>query len=211
MAGGDEVDRLRETLSERECARIKRRPDTSSQQRLAVCWGRTREILAGILDCSPAAVPVCRDPTGRPGLDDPATDLRFSLSHSGEWALLAVAEGVDVGIDIERVREDVDVGRMAKRFFTPAETQQLLAREEKSKRDAFFRTWTRKEALIKALGLGVPGALQQVSALLRPDGDLVIDPQRAGWRIEDLPAPAGYAAALAVAAADVSIRVAHDL
>ena len=139
-------------------------------------------------------------------------DLRFSLSHSGKRALLAITRGIDVGIDIERIRGDVDVRRLAERFFTPIEARQLPEHGDQARCDEFFRTWARKEALIKALGLGVPSALQRFSVLRQDAGRLVAEPAGgdgdsalAGWTIADLQSPDGYAAAIAVEAEELSL------
>lgn len=209
-----EVDRLSRILSDVGSARIKRRPDESTRRALTICWGRAREILAAYLQSSPKDVRLRRDCTGRPALEDETTDLRFSLSHSGSRALLAVTRGLDVGIDIERIRHGVDVLRLAERFFTPAEARHLLERGEKNRLVEFFRLWTRKEALVKLLGLGVPGGLHRYSVLPGADGRLVVEPAgsdaglpRAERTARDLQAPKGYAAAISVACEEPCIRV----
>ncbi|MBU0595324.1 4'-phosphopantetheinyl transferase superfamily protein [Candidatus Bipolaricaulota bacterium] len=209
-----EIGRLFSILSEAERARINRQPRDTAQRARIVCWGRTREILAGTIGCLPTEVSLRHGRTVKPTHDTARTDMRFSLSHSGDWALLAVTHGIDVGIDIERIRRGADVHRLAERFFTSLETQQLLEHEERARRDAFFRIWTCKEALIKALGLGVPSALGSFSVLRRADGRLVAEPEDPddersvlGWKIVEPPAPAGYAAAIAVATEEPLVRV----
>jgi 4'-phosphopantetheinyl transferase len=114
------------------------------------------------------------------------SDLDFSLSHSGELALVAVGCGRRVGADVERVRPRTDVLAIARGSLSARERQAVesLGTDE-ARRGAFFRCWTRKEAYLKGLGVGLAGGLDT-------------DPEEArGWQICSLPAPPGYVAALA--------------
>ena len=195
-ADEDEFGRLRDVLSEPELARIERWPEEGARRRRIVCWGRVRRILAELLGCAAGSVPLIRDARGRPLLDRRSADLCLSLSHSGGWALLAISIGARVGIDIERVRPIGDAGRLSERFLSPAEAKRVLNREDVPA--AFFRAWTRKEALIKGLGLGVPGGLGLVSVVETDGGDLIVEPPHEGWTVVDVDPPEGYAASIAV-------------
>ena len=128
------------------------------------------------------------DERGRPWLEG----VSFSVSHSGSLGLIAIAEGDRrIGVDVEQVRHDTDVRALAARFFHPEEAEAIGDR-----RDAFFRCWTRKEAVVKALGLGLAHPLGSFVVDFDADGPrpvrgvegLVVD----GLAIDD-----GYAAALA--------------
>jgi len=195
MATDEDVGRFRDVLSEEERARIARRAREDGR-RLTICWGRARGILSGLIECKPADVRLLRGPDGRPSLDHGAADLRLSLSHSGEWAFLAVSRGASVGVDVERVRPLQDVRRLSERFLSPSEAGWVLAHADAGS-GAFFHVWTRKEALLKGLGLGVPGGLQCVSVVGSGGRDLVVAPPYAGWGVVDLEAPSGYSAAVA--------------
>jgi 4'-phosphopantetheinyl transferase len=114
------------------------------------------------------------------------SDLDFSLSHSGELALIAVARGRRVGADVERVRPRTDVLAIARGSLSARERESIesLGTGE-ARRAAFFRCWTRKEAYLKGLGAGLAGGLDT-------------DPEEAhDWQIRSLPTPPGYAAAVA--------------
>lgn len=91
---------------------------------------------------------------GKPRLQDGAS-VRFNLSHSGGRALLAVAHGRRLGIDVERIRPDLNLEVIARHFFSARENQALLELPPEERADAFFACWTRKEAFIKALGTGL--------------------------------------------------------
>jgi 4'-phosphopantetheinyl transferase len=80
-----------------------------------------------------------------------APEIRFNLAHSREMALVAVTLGVEVGVDIERVRPLTEYAAIAQRYFPEGFTAPTSVRE-------FFRHWTRFEALLKAHGAGLYGA-----------------------------------------------------
>jgi 4'-phosphopantetheinyl transferase len=112
-----------------------------------------RQILARYANLEPQALEFHLGAYGKPSLTNvPAVE--FNLSHSNSYALVAVAAS-PVGIDIEHLRADFDVIALAQRFFAPAET--AIVRAEP---DRFFEFWTRKEAFIKAIGMGVLFPLQ---------------------------------------------------
>lgn len=123
--------------------------------------------------------------------------LRFSFSHSGDAALCAVAR-TEVGIDIEEVRPVESMFDLARRYFSPAEAGAIL--DAHHRRDAFFRCWTRKEAYVKARGQGLSISLASFAVSLDADSPRLLhsdcgDADR--WRMWNVPAPAGYVAALA--------------
>lgn len=127
----------------------------------------------------------------------------FNLSHSGELLLVAVALGREVGIDLERLRGGLDFRSLAQRFFSKRETSSLLALPADRRKEAFFACWTRKEACVKAFGRGLAFPLEQFDVSVHPDRAAKLLAIRGGqlphrrWRLADLPAPPGYAAALA--------------
>jgi 4'-phosphopantetheinyl transferase len=119
---------------------------------------------------------------GKPYLPG-APEVRFNLARSQELALVAVALGVDVGVDIERLRPLPEYEAIAERFFPPSEREGLDERD-------FFRRWTRIEAKLKARGVGLYGA----------GVELVGE-----WTVEEIDAGAGFAAAVAVERAGMRV------
>lgn len=82
--------------------------------------------------------------------------VAFNLSHSAQWAAIAIAPGGEVGIDIEVPRTMDDLDDLARSHFTPSEQAELMEASEPSARVLpFFRGWTRKEACLKAIGSGL--------------------------------------------------------
>ncbi|MFJ4712042.1 4'-phosphopantetheinyl transferase family protein [Streptomyces sp. NPDC088785] len=167
------------------------------------------------LGCPPAAVrfgrhpcPRCADPThGRPRIVAPATRLDFSLSRSGPYWLLAVTAGGPVGIDIEQVTGRAGVDEAADVALSEGELGLLRGiGDEREREELFLRAWTRKEAVLKATGVGIVADLRDLDALTPGGGGpLRIDhnePRIGGsWEVYDLFVGSGLSAALARASA----------
>jgi len=129
-------------------------------------------------------------------------ELEFNLSHTNGLALIALARGGPLGVDVEIVRRDDPPLDVADRFFSPAELRELGAASLADKAVAFFRCWTRKEAFIKALGLGLQRDLQSFDVSLAPGDEARLvatrpDPEEAGlWTLVDIDVGDLHAAAL---------------
>jgi 4'-phosphopantetheinyl transferase len=98
-------------------------------------------------------------PHGKPALAGPQADLQFNLSHSGEWLALALARQTAVGVDVQIVDRDRAVGRLARRYFSPAEVAELEVLQGDAFTARFYQLWALKEALTKARGASLPGTL----------------------------------------------------
>ena len=160
-ASPDDLPFLQKFLSADELQRAARLLDRRKAQDFIVGRGRLRQILAAYLAADPAQIVFSYGSHGKPTLQSPsATSLTFNLSHSGAWALLAVARGMEVGVDLERIDPALDYAALAARFFTAAENALLLAAPEAQRRRRFYRLWTRKEALFKGQGQGFSGAVK---------------------------------------------------
>ena len=174
------------TAAERERASRFRLPGAG--ERYLAAHGALRLILAGYLARDPLSVCLSADERGKPFLEDMTTtgDLQFNLSHSGTLALVAVARGRQVGVDVEQLRHMPDLDGVAERICTPAERSALGALAESHRESAFFALWTRKEAFAKATGEGI-GAIARGLDLVRQDRWTLVE-------VTDLP---GYAACVA--------------
>jgi 4'-phosphopantetheinyl transferase len=127
-------------------------------------------------------------------------------------ALIAVAIGREVGVDLEHIRPLSDAEAIARRFFSPAETAALLSVPEYARIRAFFNCWTRKEAYIKAIGDGLTFPLDQFEVSLAP-GEAAelqaVHPRPAEvqrWKMADLDAGEAYAGALVAEGRDWSLH-----
>jgi 4'-phosphopantetheinyl transferase len=169
-------------LDELEWERADRFVDAVHRRRFITAHCAVRQILAGYDGSNPAELRIQAGENGKPYLLD--SPLRFNVTHSGERALLAVAVGRELGVDIEVVRPFVDVLALAARFLLPEEHQQLTMVPQEDQLQAFFCLWVRREAFLKATGEGLKG-------LARP-----FDPE--SWTLLDLTPDPGYVAALVV-------------
>ncbi|PJF23862.1 MAG: hypothetical protein CUN53_20745, partial [Phototrophicales bacterium] len=102
----------------------------------------------------------------------------FSLTHRRGVSIIALADQ-PVGVDLEFTDSQVEIDAIAARFFAPDELKTLRSPPIDERRDRFFRLWTRKEAFVKALGVGISGAFPGFSAL----GD-TIEAQTRHWTLE---------------------------
>ncbi len=121
-----------------------------------------RACIARYLQIDPHTVDLQRNEAGRPVLASPPSELRFSASHSGNALLLGFMRSDCIGVDIESLKPRPHVLELARRFFTAHEAAALAAMPAIEREDAFYRLWTAKEALLKAIGHGLAHALDRV-------------------------------------------------
>jgi 4'-phosphopantetheinyl transferase len=126
-------------------------------------------VLGKRLGVAPERVPLRREAGGRPVVEG-APDLRWSLSHCATHAAVAVADGADVGVDVEDVRDAVEAQDIADRFFARSEAEALRARSRDDVPAAFTRLWTCKEAFVKAIGLGLTYPFDRFTVAVAADG-----------------------------------------
>ena len=163
-----------------------------------------RMLLGEYLSVPPAEIALETMPLGKPRLvGTPATGVRFNVAHSDELALMAFARGREVGVDVEYERPDVDIIELARRYFAPEEIAVLLALPATEQCPAFYRCWTRKEAYIKALGLGMHAPLDGFAVTITADRAVLLhtahDPaQYERWELRGLFPSAKFAAAICV-------------
>lgn len=122
-----------------------------------------RSLLGRYLCRSPREVPIAFGPNGKPRLE--ADDLHFNLAHSADLALIAITNGGPVGIDIEQLRTISNALELADRNFHPSERAAIRAAQAADRSHMFLRCWTRKEAVIKALGIGIGHPLDAFDVL----------------------------------------------
>jgi 4'-phosphopantetheinyl transferase len=159
------IQELRTLLSAAEIVQADRFVQASDGARYTVAHGRLRQIIASYTGLNAESLRFLHTDAGKPFLPlecmPSAADLRFNLSHSSDVAVLAVANGVDVGADIEQVRA-VDSAVVAC-FFDPDEQRDLAQLPAENWLRGFYRCWTRKEAVLKASGYGLNAPLDSFS------------------------------------------------
>ncbi|MFI6392316.1 4'-phosphopantetheinyl transferase family protein [Nonomuraea sp. NPDC050540] len=184
-------------LSEAECERALRFADPLERRRWVVARSTLKRILGELCGIPAARLAFSTEDGGRPRLDHRGLD--FNLSHSGEWALIAVApEGRRVGVDVERISSDADILDLAARMYQPEEAERVRA----AGAPEFFRLWTAKEAYIKATGVGLAG-LRDTRVTPAYEGSAALVGSRSldgEWPVRWLDVAPGYAAALVTTA-----------
>ena len=183
-------------LDEEERTRAARFAFESDRRRYVAAHAALRGILSRYLGCGPREVCYRAGPRGKPALAG-GGGPEFNMSHSGDLALYAVAAGRAVGVDVERVRPEVALELTEARFFTPAETEALLALPTDARARAFFSVWTRKEACLKTTGEGLSVPLDAFSVWPQPEPP---------WQVVDLDVGADYAAAVAARGGGWGVR-----
>jgi len=156
-------DELLERLPVEERMRADRFRIDSARRRFILARALVRRELATVVGVDPLVIGLGVGDRGKPYLNRPTTGAppRFNLSHSGDLVVLVVAE-VEVGVDVESLRPVPNAERLARRFFSPAERRTVLSLEGDERDHAFLRIWTRKEAYLKATGVGVALPLRGV-------------------------------------------------
>jgi 4'-phosphopantetheinyl transferase len=156
------------SLDERDRAGMLHRARESNH--FIAARGILRHILSHYLDTKPRELAFTYSEYGKMALKIPGrqASIQFSVSHSNEVALYALARDRNVGTDIEQVRADIAYERIARKLFAPEEIAALAAMPESTRLDAFFAYWTCKEAFVKAIGEGVSYRFDQFVVSAEP-------------------------------------------
>lgn len=187
---------------ERRAARFARATDRNA---FVVGRGALRTLVAGYTGKRAETIEFDAGPNGKPRVPpDGRLDLRFNLSHSGEIVVLGFAVGDEVGVDVEQLRGFAARDELVCRFFTPRERDSYFAEAEDDRDACFFRLWTRKEAIVKAMGTGL-AMLEHVEVPTKTvpfsrSGTSATVGRVGRWRLVDLDVGEGYHATLAAVA-----------
>jgi 4'-phosphopantetheinyl transferase len=152
--GGGHSQKLVEALNIEERARAARFAFDLHRDRFIRGRYAMRSILGGYLGMAASEVDIAYGSHGKPFLRG-NTKLGFNMTHSDDLALLAVGVARDIGVDLEMLRAPQDMMALAKSLFSAEENNQFESLVEELRVPAFFNCWTRKEALLKALGTGL--------------------------------------------------------
>jgi 4'-phosphopantetheinyl transferase len=144
-------------LSAQECERAAKFRFDHHRRRWTAARVLLRRVLGRYLATAPESVVLEEGEHGRRVVGWPHGSewLSFSPSRSGDLALVAVARGQSVGVDVERVRADLDFVAIARRALGDEVADQLEAERAKDRISAFFRAWVREEARGKCRGTGL--------------------------------------------------------
>lgn len=201
-----EIGAPAECLSAEECCRAGRLVREEDRRRFIVGHTALRTILGGYLDVPPRRVETVVRAGGKPELAprSTATRLQFNLSHSRSLAMVALTLDREVGVDVEFVRAFDNMENLVRRYFAPGEQAAWQNLPQSERLTAFFRCWTRKEAYLKARGIGLSAGLDQFEVSLAPGEAarlLSVRDTRDShmqWQVYDVPAGDGHMAACVV-------------
>jgi len=195
----------RSVLAPDEVARASRFHFAKDRIRFTRCRSVLRHVLGRYLDVAAQGVRFNYTPAGKPELaaDQNTRGLRFNVSHSDQMALIAVGVGVRLGVDIERMRADVNAAELSERFFSSRERESLRSLPESLRVAAFYACWTRKEAFLKATGEGLAFPLSDFSVSVDPEKEARLEEIRGNahaarqWSLIDVHAAVGFRSAVA--------------
>jgi len=185
--------RADDSLSAEERERAARFVREEDRDRWTSARAALRELLGAYAAADPRQLRFVEGPHGKPALAGDDGALRFNLSHSAGTAVIAVARGREVGVDVELPRRAVDHVAIARRVLDADQADRIAAIEDLAERErAFLSAWVRWEAVLKCRGTGIGGG-EDVSTGPPP------------W-VAELPIAPPAAAALAVEEGPVAVR-----
>jgi 4'-phosphopantetheinyl transferase len=198
----DRVSSMLALLGGGERVRAARLRTTEERLRFVVVRGAVRIILGRYTGLPPAALHFETTGAGKPCLAD--ARVSFSLAHTEGLSVCAVTSSGEIGVDVERVWRIPDVRAIAERYFGPSEGRALAATPHHARAAAFFSTWTRKEAIVKAGGDALAQPLHDLDVGALPLPTIVRVSTHMGdrdWHLDSFDPAPGYVGALASACA----------
>jgi 4'-phosphopantetheinyl transferase len=212
LAGGDRVTaRALATLPAEEVRRLSTTLAPRRRHRLCA-QAALRTLAAAFVGSTPLMLRIDRSGDGKPRIDGHRS-AHISLAHSGRFAAVALSATGPVGVDVELPRAMPEPAGLARTILSEAEHDRWLALDDRAAAMLMLlRSWTHKEAVLKALGSGLAGDVRAVSTRPGPHGrpELESLPPDAGrppeWTLRDLHDVCGLPSAVAVAAPDVRIH-----
>jgi len=198
------ISRLEKILTPEETRQAAQFYFAHDQRRFVVRRAVLRQLLAANLDLRPKEIQIEAAYFQKPKIADRQNPnrLRFNTSHSGDCALIALTQNREVGVDVEQHRHLPDADELAKNFFSAHEINELNGLSGAARSEGFFNCWTRKEAYVKAIGLGLAHPLKLFSVALAPGEPAALlavanDSTAMGkWSLIAFDVAAGFSAAL---------------
>ncbi len=205
--------RLELPLSPAERERVARYRFDADRRRFVVAHGLLRALLGGYLGCAPQEVSIGAGAHGKPYIDGWATEsgVHFNTSHSGDWFAAAVALQ-PVGVDVEVIPPRHASGQLAEIVLATGERADFARLPESERGPAVYSIWTRKEAVLKARGVGLREPMHSISVSVSREApprvtafaDGSDDPEE--WLLHDFEPAPGVAGTLALRARVALVR-----
>ena len=178
------------------------------RQRFTVARALLRTVLSHYRQIAPEALEFDYGHRGKPFLRNNLENLQFNLSHSDDMAVIGVIRNTDIGVDIEKIEPDLKED-VAKKFFSAQEYSVLMSLPVDKQIEGFYQIWSKKEALIKALGEGLYAPLDKFSVhpfVATEQIEINHDDKMVNYHIESFYAADDYVAAFAVDGAVLEVK-----
>lgn len=188
---------LSRTLAPEEVERARQFRFVHHRSLFVAARGILRHILSNYVRTAPQALLLRSDANGKPFMPQDECGVRFNVSHSGTWALYAVARH-EVGIDIEQIDPRLATPAVAVRVFTSGELAEWHALPVSTRSRFFFDCWTRKEACLKGRAEGLLLPLNELEVWSAEDKSRSLLNGGKTWSLRSFKPAAGYSAAVAV-------------
>jgi 4'-phosphopantetheinyl transferase len=185
------------------------------RRRYIIAHGVLRHLLSRYCDVPPESLVFETSGAGKPALHKPAlppqaATLHFNLTHSEDRALVGVSQGRELGVDLERLRTNIEALAISQHYFFGSERDAIAASATPD--NTFFRYWVAKEAVLKAQGIGLGFPLDRFHVAFTPEADTAkidtLDPVAlsADWTVRMLPCESGWFAAVAARGTDWVVK-----
>ena len=186
----------------------------SQRQREHFLFGRVllKTILSKYIGCAPADLKFDIDTRGKPFVSsDNTLSLTFNLSHSGNRVVFAVSKNQDLGVDLELIKKERAILKIAERYFSTSETRELRNLPKASQVKRFYELWTLKESVLKACGYGLSRGLSKIEFSFPASDKLVMHSAPGNenlthwqsWQIEEYK---NYMLAVSIKSLDIKIE-----
>lgn len=199
---------LSDCLASDERDRADRFRFDEGRRRYVAGRGILRSILAGYLGARPQEIRFQYGPQGKPSLEKKyeSAGLHFNLAHTRDVAICACTRQYEIGVDVEHIHPVDEMDRIARRILSERDYLAWNHLPDELRLFAFYKCWTQKEALIKALGYGLSQSMSQWSVSMLPDEPASLvslsgDREHAGdWSLHSFVPEIGTIAAFALKA-----------
>lgn len=184
------VKKMEACLAAEEKERAQRLVRWQDRKRWIVSRGLLRHLLSAVTGEEAEKLCFQYGLHGKPVLR--GYDCPFNLSHSHDWVVIAVSPSSPVGVDVERVCPDLEADKLIDLVMSPSEKTEWKKLPAEGRLVAFFRLWTRKEAVVKAAGEGLSRSLPGFSVGWQPDRYGHVDEKGVEWEVVSLDWIPGY-------------------
>lgn len=210
------VNFLTGSLSMDEIERANRFYFESDRMQFIVRRGILRQIISKYLEIDAKNLLFEYNSFGKPFLitDSLKQDFKFNMTHSKNMALYCISSQKNVGVDIEYLYKEFEFQPIIDRFFSQNEKKFIENIAIDKQKEGFFKIWTRKEAILKALGKGISFPLEKIDVSFNEDNFKILindDGQfkESSWFIEDLIPTKDYVASVAIEGSDSGLIFSH--